>query len=81
MTGIVNKPLLLHLVGCLYYLYFYSVEIENNTVVQFRMNADNKAPDTYLTDDLGKKKKNEPDSIKCYILPRDGFSKPSPKQM
>ena len=22
LTGIVNKPLLLHLVGCLYYLYF-----------------------------------------------------------
>ena len=22
MTGIINKPLLLHLVGCLYYLYF-----------------------------------------------------------
>ena len=21
MTGIINKPLLLHLVGCLYYLY------------------------------------------------------------
>ena len=22
LTGIINKPLLLHLVGCLYYLYF-----------------------------------------------------------
>jgi len=22
LTGILNKPLLLHLVGCLYYLYF-----------------------------------------------------------
>jgi hypothetical protein len=23
LTGIINKPLLLHLVGCLYYLYFF----------------------------------------------------------
>ena len=23
LTGIINKPLLLHLVGCLYYLYIY----------------------------------------------------------
>jgi len=22
LTGIINKPLLLHLIGCLYYLYF-----------------------------------------------------------
>ena len=24
-TGIINKPLLLHLVGCLYYLYFITI--------------------------------------------------------
>ena len=23
LTGIINKPLLLHLVGCLYYIYFF----------------------------------------------------------
>ena len=23
LTGIINKPLLLHIVGCLYYLYFF----------------------------------------------------------
>ena len=25
LTGIINKPLLLHLVGCLYYLYFHYI--------------------------------------------------------
>ena len=25
LTGIINKPLLLHLVGCLYYLYFITL--------------------------------------------------------
>jgi hypothetical protein len=42
------------------------------------MNVDNKAPDTYLKYDA--RKKNQPDSIKCSLLPRDGFGKPSPKQ-
>ena len=38
MTGIINKPLLLHLVGCLYYLYFiiffetcYTISIYSST--------------------------------------------------
>ena len=43
------------------------------------MNVQNKAHDAYLNDDL-RKKKNVPDLKKCSILPRDGFSKPSPKQ-
>lgn len=44
------------------------------------MNVENKAPDTYLNYDLRKKRKKVPDLTKCSILPRDGFSKPSPKQ-
>ena len=28
LTGIINKPLLLHLVGCLYYLYFIAFFLE-----------------------------------------------------
>jgi hypothetical protein len=32
LTGIINKPLLLHLVGCLYYLYFiiFFLDLLNN---------------------------------------------------
>ena len=32
LIGIINKPLLLHLVGCLYYLYFiiYFLDLLNN---------------------------------------------------
>jgi len=38
LTGIINKPLLLHLVGCIYYLYFiiifgtcYTISINSST--------------------------------------------------
>ena len=32
LTGIINKPLLLHLVGCIYYLYFiiFFLDLLNN---------------------------------------------------
>ena len=32
LTGIINRPLLLHLVGCLYYLYFFTffLDLPNN---------------------------------------------------
>ena len=40
LTGIINKPLLLHLVGCLYYLYFiiFFLDLLNNlSLVLYRM--------------------------------------------
>ena len=30
LTGIINKPLLLYVVGCLYYLYFIYLDLLNN---------------------------------------------------
>jgi hypothetical protein len=42
LTGIINKPLLLHLVGCLYYLYliiFLGVLLNNLNLFLYRMSC------------------------------------------
>ena len=42
LTGIINKPLLLHLVGCLYYLYFIIFFIDlliNLNLLLYRMSC------------------------------------------
>ena len=42
LTGIINKPLLLHIVGCLYYLYFiifFETFLNNLNLFLYRMSC------------------------------------------
>jgi len=39
LTGIINKPLLLHLVGCLYYLYFFLHLLNNLNLFLYRISC------------------------------------------